>query len=38
MLITALVATPRQALTGLVTMALGVPFYLYWARRAPPVS
>jgi APA family basic amino acid/polyamine antiporter len=38
MLITALVATPRQALTGLVTMALGVPFYLYWARRAPLVS
>ena len=31
-------ATPRQALTGLVTMALGVPFYLYWSRRAPPVS
>jgi APA family basic amino acid/polyamine antiporter len=38
MLISALVATPRQAMIGLVTMALGVPFYLYWARRAPPVS
>jgi APA family basic amino acid/polyamine antiporter len=38
MLISALIATPRQAMIGLVTMALGVPFYLYWARRAPPVS
>jgi APA family basic amino acid/polyamine antiporter len=38
MLISALIATPRQAVIGLVTMALGVPFYLYWARRAPPVS
>jgi APA family basic amino acid/polyamine antiporter len=38
MLISALVATPRQAMIGLVTMALGVPFYFYWARRAPPVS
>jgi APA family basic amino acid/polyamine antiporter len=38
MLISALIATPRQAMIGLVTMALGVPFYLYWARRASPVS
>ncbi|MCI0437396.1 MAG: amino acid permease, partial [Gemmatimonadetes bacterium] len=34
MLVSALIATPRQALNGLVTMAIGVPFYLYWARRA----
>ena len=33
-LISALVATPRQALNGLVMMALGVPFYLYWSRRS----
>ena len=35
MLASALIAAPRQALNGLVTMAIGVPFYLYWARRAP---
>lgn len=35
MLVSALIATPRQALNGLVTMAIGLPFYLYWARRAP---
>lgn len=35
MLVSALIATPRQALNGLVMMAIGVPFYLYWARRAP---
>ncbi|HSD74613.1 MAG TPA: amino acid permease [Steroidobacteraceae bacterium] len=34
MLASALIAAPRQALNGLVTMAIGVPFYLYWARRA----
>ena len=34
MLVSALIATPRQALNGLVTMVIGVPFYLYWARRA----
>lgn len=32
-LISALVATPRQAMNGLVMMAIGVPFYLYWSRR-----
>jgi APA family basic amino acid/polyamine antiporter len=35
MLASALIAAPRQALNGLLTMAIGVPFYLYWARRAP---
>ncbi len=35
MLVSALIATPRQALNGLVMMAIGLPFYLYWARRAP---
>lgn len=33
-LVSALIATPRQAMNGLVMMALGVPFYLYWSRSA----
>ena len=33
-LVSALVATPRQAMNGFVMMAIGVPFYLYWSRRA----
>ena len=32
-LASALIATPRQALNGLVMMAIGVPFYLYWSWR-----
>jgi basic amino acid/polyamine antiporter, APA family len=32
-LASALIATPRQALNGLVMMAIGVPFYFYWSRR-----
>ena len=31
-LVSALIATPRQAMNGLVMMAIGVPFYLYWSR------
>jgi APA family basic amino acid/polyamine antiporter len=31
-LVSALVATPQQAMRGLVMMAVGVPFYLYWSR------
>jgi APA family basic amino acid/polyamine antiporter len=38
MLVSALIATPRQALYGLVTMALGTPFYLYWSRTASRIS
>ena len=34
-LVSALVATPRQAMIGLVMMVIGVPFYLYWSRRSP---
>lgn len=34
-LASALIATPRQAMNGLVMMAIGVPFYLYWSRRLP---
>src|SRR5919197_5799589 len=30
-----LVATPKQALTGLGIIALGLPIYFYWARRNP---
>lgn len=32
-LVNALIATPRQALNGLMMMAIGLPFYLYWSRR-----
>jgi basic amino acid/polyamine antiporter, APA family len=34
-LVSALIATPRQALIGLVMMALGIPFYAYWSKRNP---
>jgi basic amino acid/polyamine antiporter, APA family len=29
-----LLTMPRQALAGLGLMALGLPFYWYWSRRA----
>jgi APA family basic amino acid/polyamine antiporter len=31
-----LIAKPRDALVGLALMLAGVPFYVYWRRRAPP--
>jgi APA family basic amino acid/polyamine antiporter len=33
LLINTFVATPRQALQGVATLILGLPFYWYWARR-----
>jgi APA family basic amino acid/polyamine antiporter len=33
-----LVTSPRSALAGLALMAAGVPFYVYWSRRAPTGS
>jgi APA family basic amino acid/polyamine antiporter len=33
LLLSALIATPQQALLGLGVILLGVPFYLYWSRR-----
>jgi ABC-type Fe3+-siderophore transport system permease subunit len=33
LLVSSLIATPRQAAVGLVMMAVGVPFYLFWSRR-----
>jgi len=33
LLMSALYATPRQALLGIGVIALGIPFYFYWARR-----
>lgn len=34
LLANALIATPRQALLGVALLLLGVPFYLFWRRRA----
>ena len=33
LLVSALVATPKQALLGIGVILLGVPFYFYWSRR-----
>jgi APA family basic amino acid/polyamine antiporter len=38
LLVSALIATPRQAMVGLIMMAVGVPFYLYWSRRCEAPS
>jgi basic amino acid/polyamine antiporter, APA family len=32
------VATPQQAFLGAGLMVLGLPFYLYWSRNAPPAA
>jgi APA family basic amino acid/polyamine antiporter len=34
LLINTFIATPRQALQGVATLILGLPFYWYWARRS----
>jgi basic amino acid/polyamine antiporter, APA family len=33
LLLNSLIATPRQALSGLSLIALGLPFYWYWSRQ-----
>jgi APA family basic amino acid/polyamine antiporter len=33
LLINTFIATPRQALLGVGTLVLGLPFYAYWARH-----
>jgi APA family basic amino acid/polyamine antiporter len=33
-----LIDKPQQAITGLVLMLLGLPFYFYWKKRAPKAS
>lgn len=33
LLVSALVATPKQALLGLGVIALGIPFYFFWSRK-----
>ena len=42
LLVNTLLTAPRQAIAGLLLMALGLPFYLYWsrpgARNAPATS
>jgi APA family basic amino acid/polyamine antiporter len=35
LLINTFIATPRQALEGVVLLIAGLPFYAYWSRRAP---
>ncbi|HEX3848616.1 MAG TPA: amino acid permease [Steroidobacteraceae bacterium] len=35
LLINTFVATPRQALEGVVLLVAGLPFYWYWSRHAP---
>jgi basic amino acid/polyamine antiporter, APA family len=34
LLINTVLATPQQAMTGTVLIALGVPFYFYWSRKS----
>ena len=36
LMINALFATPGRALAGVGIVALGLPFYAYFARRLPP--
>jgi len=38
LLINTFIATPRQALLGVGTLVLGLPFYAYWARPRPSES
>ena len=38
LLVNTFIAAPRQALQGVALLLLGLPFYWYWARRAPPDS
>ena len=33
-----LLKSPRESIMGLVIIALGIPFYLYWSRRSAPGS
>ncbi len=38
LLINTIQATPKQALTGSLLIALGIPFYIYWSRQNPTRS
>ena len=38
LLVNALYATPRQALTGMAIILAGLPFYWYWSRQLPAES
>lgn len=38
LLINTLLTTPRQAITGLLLIALGLPVYWHWSRRSVPPS
>jgi basic amino acid/polyamine antiporter, APA family len=38
LLVNTLLTTPRQALAGACVMLLGLPFYVFWSRRAPAES
>jgi APA family basic amino acid/polyamine antiporter len=35
LIVNTFIATPQQALKGVLIVLLGVPFYLYWSRRSP---
>jgi APA family basic amino acid/polyamine antiporter len=38
LLINTFIATPRQALIGVATLILGLPFYGYWVAQRPPAA
>jgi APA family basic amino acid/polyamine antiporter len=38
LLVNTFVAAPREALRGVAVLAAGLPFYWYFARRAPPAE
>jgi APA family basic amino acid/polyamine antiporter len=38
LLVSTLVKSPRDSLTGLLLIVIGIPFYHYWKRRRGPVS
>lgn len=40
LLINTFIATPRQAMQGVATLVIGLPFYWYWTRcrAAPPAA
>lgn len=34
--VSTLIASPRESVSGIVLILLGLPFYFYWRRRAQP--
>jgi APA family basic amino acid/polyamine antiporter len=37
LILNAFIATPRQALQGVVIVLIGIPFYFYWSRRSAAI-